>query len=265
MGWKRNQDTILRWTVGRAMSNGKIETSGRAWLRWRSPGSGGLAAMAGDLENLSCGVISLPLEEGHVMALSFTVGGARGTFDGRFADEVADVLDNAFGAEGEWEGSPPLHYGELADTGWSELQRRAIEALGVEAIPNLTALGNDGRGVYLPAQLQAISLPLSAGGTLKCASLLGLRHELAELAERWELPLDDDGLHELAARRPDPDDGWVAEPPEVMTFARLTLAANEALRRDCPLWLVGQEVVCRGARSRSTRGDKRRVRLNHRG
>ena len=56
--------------------------------------------------------------------------------------------------------------------------------LGAEAIPNLTALGEEGRGVYLPAQLQAISFPLSAGGTLRCASLLGLRHELADLAER---------------------------------------------------------------------------------
>jgi hypothetical protein len=175
------------------------------------------------------------------MALSFSVGGARGTFDGRFADEVADVLDNAFGAEGEWEGSPPVHYGEQADSGWSELQRRAIETLGAEAITNLMALGVEGRGVYLPAQLQAISFPLSAGGTLRCASLLGLRHELADLAERWELPMDDDGLHELLRVATDPDDGWVAEPPEVMTFARLALAANEAMRRDCPLWLVGQE------------------------
>ena len=81
--------------------------------------------------------------------------------------------------------------------------------------------------MYLPAQLQAISFPLSAGGTLRCASLLGLRHELADLAERRELPMDDDGLHELLRVAHDPDDGWVAEPPEVMTFARLTLAANE--------------------------------------
>jgi hypothetical protein len=175
------------------------------------------------------------------MALSFTVGGARGTFNGRIAEEVAGVLDNAFGAEGEWEGSPPLHYGELADTGWSELQRRAGEALGVESIPNLAALGEEGRGVYLPAQVQTISLPLSAGEPLRCASLLGLRNELSELAERWELPLDDDGLHDLLRVAHDPDDGWVAEPPEVMTFARLSLAANEAMRRDCPLWLLGQE------------------------
>ena len=98
------------------------------------------------------------------MAVSFTVGGARGTFDDQFAEEVAGVLDHAFGAEGEWEGTPPLHYGEMADTGWSELQRRAIVELGQETIPNLTALGEAGRGVYLPAHVQTASFPLSAGG-----------------------------------------------------------------------------------------------------
>jgi hypothetical protein len=174
------------------------------------------------------------------MALSFTVGGARGTFDDPFAEEVAEVLDHAFGAEGEWEGSPPLRYGELTDAGWCELQRRAILEMGADAIPNLAAIGEEGRGVYLPAHVQAISFPLSAGGQLRCASLLGLRNELAELAERWELPLDDEGLRTLLHIAHDPDDGWVAEPPEVLTFARLALAANEAMRRDCPLWLVGQ-------------------------
>ncbi len=134
---------------------------------------------------------------------------------------------------------PPLHYGELADSGWSELQRRAIEELGKDTIPNLTALGLEGRGVYLPAQVQTASFPLSRGGPLKCASLLGLRNELVELAERWELPLDDEGLQQLLRVAHDPDDGWVADAPEILTFARLVLAANEAARRDCPLWLVG--------------------------
>jgi len=177
------------------------------------------------------------------MALSFTVGGARGTFEDQFAEEVAGVLDHAFGAEGEWEGSPPLHYGELADTGWSDLQRRAIDELGADTIPNLVALGEEGRGVYLPAHLQTVSYPLSAGGPLKCASLLGLRNELAELAERWDLPLDDVGLQALLRIALDPDDGWVADPTEILTFARLALAANEAMRRDCPLWLVGQQAT----------------------
>jgi len=177
------------------------------------------------------------------MALSFTVGGARGTFEDPFAEEVAGVLDHAFGAEGEWEGSPPLHYGELADTGWSDLQRRAIDELGADTIPNLAALGEEGRGVYLPAHLQTVSFPLSAGGPLKCASLLGLRNELAELAKRWDLPLDDVGLRALLRVALDPDDGWVADPTEILTFARLALAANEAMRRDCPLWLVGQQAT----------------------
>lgn len=174
------------------------------------------------------------------MALSFTVGGARGIFDDTFADEVVGVLDNAFGAEGDWDGSTALHYGELADAGWTELQRRASEDLGEETVPNLLALGDDGRGVYLPAHVQTASFPLSAGRALKCASLPGLRNELTELAARWELPLDDHGLEELLRVAHDPDDGCVAESPEVLTFARLALAANEAVRRDCPLWLVGR-------------------------
>ncbi len=137
------------------------------------------------------------------MALSFTVGGARGTFDDPFAEEVAGVLDHAFGGEGDWEGSPPIRYGELADAGWSELQQRALLEMGDDAIPNLAALGEEGRGVYLPAHVQAVSFPLSAGGQLRCASLLGLRNELAELAERWELPLDDEGLR-ASSHRPRP-------------------------------------------------------------
>jgi hypothetical protein len=173
------------------------------------------------------------------MSVSFTVGGARGAFEDQFAEEVAGVLDHAFGAEGEWEGTPPLHFGELADTGWAELQHRAVAELGPEMIPNLTALAEDGRGVYLPAQVQTASFPLSIGGPLKCASLPGLRNELSELAQRWQLPQDDHGLEELLRVGHDPDDGCVADAPEILTYARLSLAANEAVRRDCPLWLVG--------------------------
>jgi len=172
------------------------------------------------------------------VGLSFTVGGAKGTFEERFAVEVAGVLDNAFGAEGDWEGVPPRHYGELVDSGWKELQDRASSELGPESVPNLLAMGAEGRGVYLPTHVRAVALPLSAGGPLCCASLPGLRAELTELANRWELSLDDQGLQDLLQVSRDPDDGWVADAPEILTFARLALAANEALRRDCPLWVV---------------------------
>jgi hypothetical protein len=173
------------------------------------------------------------------MGLSFTVGGTRGTFEETFANEVAGVLDNAFGAEGDWEGVPPRNFGELAETVWADLQARAVEELGADAVANLLALGPDGRGVYLPAHVQAVSLPLSAGAALRCASLPGLRRELAELAERWDLALDDEALKDLLSIHRDANDGWVADAPEILTFARLALAANEAVRRDCPLWLVG--------------------------
>jgi hypothetical protein len=173
------------------------------------------------------------------MALCFTVGGARGTFEPSRAEEVAVALDNAFGGEGEWEGTEPLHYGEQTDIGWADLQRKAAEELGHEALSNLLALSSERGGVYLPAHVQAVSLPLAAGGPLHCASLPGLRTELSQLARQWELPLDDEGLLDLLDVARDPDDGWVADSPEILTFARLALAANEAVRRDCPLWLVG--------------------------
>lgn len=173
------------------------------------------------------------------MGLSFTVGGTRGTFEESFANEVAGVLDHAFGAEGDWEGVPPHHFGELAESGWTDLQMRAVEVLGPDAVSNLLALGQDGRGVYLPANVQAVSLPLSAGAALRCASLPGLRQELAALGERWDLGMDDEALKELLNVHRDPDDGWVADAPEIRAFARIALAANEAVRRDCPLWLVG--------------------------
>jgi hypothetical protein len=167
------------------------------------------------------------------------VGGARGTFDELVAREVAGVLDNAFGAEGDWEGAAPRHFGELIGNGWSELQERAVAELGCDSVPNLLGLGSDGRGVYLPAHVQAVTLPLSAGSPLRCASLPGLREELTELAERWDLRLDDQGLLDILKVSHDPDDGPVADAPEILTFARLALAANEAVRRDCPLWLIG--------------------------
>ena len=116
------------------------------------------------------------------MALCFTVGGTRGTFEPSLAEEVAVALDHAFGAEGEWEGTEPVHYGEQTDTGWADLQRKAADELGHEALPNLLALSSERGGVYLPAHVQAVSLPLAAGGPLQCASLPGLRTELSQLA-----------------------------------------------------------------------------------
>ena len=173
------------------------------------------------------------------MGMSFTVGGAKSTFEATDAAEVAEALDQAFGAEGEWEGVPSRHFGGTEDINWDEFQERAVAELGADMLSNLLAMGPLGRGVYLPANVQAVSLPLACGDPLSCASLPGLRRELGLLAERWDLPWDDEGLRDLLRVGQDPDDGPVADLPEVLTFARLALAANEAVRRDCPLWVLG--------------------------
>ena len=171
------------------------------------------------------------------MGLSFTVGGTKGTFVGRHADAIAVALDHAFGAEGEWQGAAPVDFGELGVSGWATLQARAVAELGAESVPNLLALGGEVQGVYLPAPVQAMTLPLAVGGSLRCASLPGLRAELEELADRWTLPLDEPGLRSLLEA--DAEGSALPDAPEVLAFARLVLAANEAARRDCPLWVAG--------------------------
>lgn len=170
------------------------------------------------------------------MALAFTVGGARGTFEAAMAEEVAGLIDQSFGMERGWDGTDHCAFGEVASDGWLDLQTRAVAVLGVESIPNLLALSETGRGVFLPANVRAIALPLSSAGTLHCASLTGLRRELFELAENAELPTDEEVLTAIVREE---DEGAVADAPEIRAFARLMLAANEAMRRDCPLWLVG--------------------------
>jgi hypothetical protein len=173
------------------------------------------------------------------MGLTCTVGGAQATFETGFAREVAALLDSAFGSESDWEATDARRFGDLPETSWAEFRQKAIQELGADYLPNLAALGPGGRGVYLPANVQAVSFPLSVGAPLRCASLPGLRRELSELAERWELPLDDDSLKEIVRGAADPDAGGMADPPEMVAFAQLVMAANEAVRKDCPLWLVG--------------------------
>lgn len=171
------------------------------------------------------------------MGFACKIGGARVTFEGALGGQVAGALDQAFGAEGDWEGVASRHFGQLTDDEWSALTRRAVEELGQDRLPNLLALGSCGQGVFLPANVHAMSLPLPTG-PLRCAALPGLRSELAMLAELWEVPVDDRGLLAILEAS-ELDEGSVADAPEVIALARVGLAANEALRRDCPLWLVG--------------------------
>jgi hypothetical protein len=165
------------------------------------------------------------------MALTCSVGGARQTFVGPLADDVARTLENAFGAEGDWEEADSRGFGEWPEPAWTALCAKATQDLGADALPNLLAIDKPGRCVVLPAFVSAVCLPLTDGSSLRCASLIGLRSELGALSELWGLPLDDDGLNEILEQ----SDGELTR--EVEAFARLALAANTATRKGCPLWL----------------------------
>ena len=173
------------------------------------------------------------------MGLTLAVGGANAVFRSGFATGLIRLLDNAFGAEGDWEAIRPRSFGVVDEVAWSEFRDRAVDTLGRENLPNLLALHAEGRGVCLPMIIPSVALPLAHGAPLRCVSLHGLRRELSELADRWDLPLDDHALNELLIVARDPDDGWVGDAPEIVAFARLVLAANDAVSRDCPLWFVG--------------------------
>ena len=171
-------------------------------------------------------------KKGEPVAISFTVGGTKGTFDEPFAAEVAAVLDHAYGAERDWEGVPPQRFGDPGVEGWPDLQARAEAELGPEGVPHLLSVPSAGQGVYLPALVEAAALPLTDGESLHCASLPVLRDELALLADRWSLAIEDEGLQALLGE-------GAGSTLEVRAYAYLSLAANEAVRRDCPLWVVG--------------------------
>ena len=171
------------------------------------------------------------------MGLLCNVGGARGLLGGVLGEEVAGTLGLAFG-DGDWDDAEPCRFGELDAACWADFRAQAAEELGRDEVPNLLAPAGEGQAVYLPANVGSMTLPTSAGN-LRCASLPGLRRELFELAERWGLPADDHALEAILEGACDSDEGPVADAPEVLAFARLMLAANEAMRRDCPLWLTG--------------------------
>lgn len=173
------------------------------------------------------------------MMFTCKVGGARKAFAEPHSAAISCALDNAFGPDQNWEEAASREFGEMAESGLVKLQDLAIKELGVESVTNLLAMGSDGRCVYLPAYVRTISLPFAAGKSLRCASLPGLRRELGELAARQGFPIDDDSLRDLLNGVEDSDDQFSAPVSGVAAYARLALAANEAVRKDCPLWLVG--------------------------
>ena len=83
------------------------------------------------------------------MSLTCKVGGARETFEPGLGREVAGVLDNAFGAENEWEGTGPRAFGDLIGSSWPTSRLGPWKNWGTNELPNLLAMNAEGGGVYL--------------------------------------------------------------------------------------------------------------------
>ena len=90
--------------------------------------------------------------------------------------------------------------------------------------------------MFLPAHVQRIDLTMTSGKPLCCAALPGLRRELNAIADALGVDPGDEEMERLAAS----EEGLAPfGPAATRAFARLTLAANQAARKDCPLWMVG--------------------------
>jgi len=174
------------------------------------------------------------------MIFTVAIGGARDTFPADLGDEVAGLIDQAFGSEGEWEGVPGQRFSAVEAECLTELRNRAVQALGADEIPHLFALFADEPSAFLPAHVQPMVFHLSQGAPLHCASLPGLRDEFEMLSKAWGVPLDDDGLNRLLE---DSGERCAEEIRALSGFAKLAIAANEAVRRDCPLWLFHESLA----------------------
>ena len=92
-------------------------------------------------------------------------------------------------------------------------------------------------GCYVPVSTEPTEFTISGHSTpLTVGSLLGLVDELEAVGVALGLPIEDEGLRELAEEHADdePEDGDM----DYQTYAELLLAARVAVRRRQPLWVV---------------------------
>lgn len=164
------------------------------------------------------------------MGLQFCVGSPADVFEEEYASLVASKLQLETAA-GE-----PYYSSELGWSGWELLQERALELLDEDGIPNLLAMPA-WKGCYLPNATTVSSVEVDGDDDpLAVASLTGLQRELKALAEVWQKPTDQETLRKLAAHYN--EDEYVDDDMDVQTYVQLSLAADEALRRQAVLWVV---------------------------
>lgn len=126
---------------------------------------------------------------------------------------------------------------ELAWSGWSKLQTSATEILGADRIPHILAV-DAWFGVYLPAQIQPISITMGDGSPpLQCASLPLLVQELEHYGRKRGLPIDEQGL-EAMWKTYMTDDNMINQDLDVQVYLQLLPLARLGQARGIALWVV---------------------------
>ena len=167
------------------------------------------------------------------MGLTFTVGIPANVFLETFADQVEQALarDLNYSIPSPLEADP--YYSEEVEWfGWAQFQQMAVMALGRDNVPSILSI-EAWRSVYLPIPMEPTTLEVDEETWLQCASLPGLLQELEALAASQAMATDRAGLQALWEKHRDDD-----ETTEIQTFIQVFLAAQVAVERSLPLWVV---------------------------
>jgi hypothetical protein len=171
------------------------------------------------------------------VGLTFSVGGPGEVFDEPFSGAVRAALRERYGDALALDDDDHYWSEELGWSGWSSLQTLARQHFSADRAAHLLSM-EAWCGVYVPAQTEPFSFELEGQeAPLDVASLTHLMSELEALGKLVGLPVDDEGLRDLAAKYLDSDELLDAD-MEIQTYAQLLLAAHEASRRSAPLWVV---------------------------
>jgi hypothetical protein len=171
------------------------------------------------------------------MGLTFSVGNPVDAFIEPFANRVKETLASHFPGTIELDSDEEAYFSEeLGWSGWRLLQEKAVHAVTAARVPHFLSM-EAWSGCYVPAETQPGSFEFDGQETpLDVASLPALVSELEAVGKALELPTDENGLKQLAAKYQ--EDDLIDADMDIQTYAQLLLAARVAQLRRQILWVV---------------------------